>query len=208
LPRYYRDTVGGFSIKPYYREDFMVSIPSLWLPILLSAVFIFVISSIIHMVLTYHYNDFRKAPDEDQLMDALRGLAIPPGEYAVPYAGSPKEMNAPEYHEKVMKGPNAIMTVWEAGNQSMVKPLVLWFVFSIVVGIFAAYIAGRALGPGAEYLAVFRFAGCTAFVGYVVAGWQESIWFKRSWSRTFKSSVDGLVYALLTAGTFAWLWPD
>ncbi|MBW2258413.1 MAG: hypothetical protein JRI25_27990 [Deltaproteobacteria bacterium] len=76
-----------------------------------------------------------------------------------------------------------------------------------LLGIFAAYVAGRALEPGAHYLAVFRFAGCMAFVGYALALWQNSIWYKRAWSTTLKSSFDGLVYALLTAGTFGWLWP-
>ena len=91
---------------------------------------------------------------------------------------------------------------------AMGKPLTLWFVYSLVVGVFAAYIAGRALGPGADYLAVFRFAGCTAFVGYAVAGWQRSIWYSQPWSTTFKNTFDGLVYGLLTAGAFGWLWPS
>jgi hypothetical protein len=99
------------------------------------------------------------------------------------------------------------MTVMENAPPSMGKSLALWFVYSVVVGIFAAYITGRALGPGAHYLAVFRFAGSTAFVGYAVALWQNSIWYKRAWSSTFKSTVDGFVYGLLTAGVFGWLWP-
>ncbi len=185
----------------------MVSIPTLWLPILLSAVFVFIASSIIHTVLTYHYKDFKKVPDEDKLMDVLRGFNIPPGEYAVPYSGSPKEMNSPEYKEKTKKGPVLLMNVWETGDPALGKSLVQWFIFTVIVGIFAAYVAGRALGPGAEYLAVFRFAGVTAFACYTLASWPESIWFKRSWGRTVKGTIDGLIYALLTAGTFAWLWP-
>ena len=89
----------------------------------------------------------------------------------------------------------------------MSMSLALWFVYSVTVGIFAAYITGRALSQGAHYLAVFRFAGCTAFLGYAAALWQNSIWYKRAWSSTLKSTVDGLVYALLTAGVFGWLWP-
>jgi len=72
----------------------------------------------------------------------------------------------------------------------------------------AAYIAGRALEPGAHYLSVFRFAGATAFFGYAFALMQQSIWYKRAWGTTFKSTFDGLIYALLTAGTFGWLWPS
>ncbi|MFH1573104.1 MAG: hypothetical protein ABIG68_03930 [Acidobacteriota bacterium] len=185
----------------------MVPVVSLWIPILLSAVIVFVVSSIIHMVLPYHRNDFGKVPREDEVMGALRKFAIPPGDYVMPCAGSPKEMGTREFVEKTTKGPVAFITVMPSGPPSMAMSLAFWFVYSVVVGIFAAYIAGRALGPGAHYLAVFRFAGCTAFLGYALALWQNTIWYKRSWSTTFKSTFDGLVYALLTAGTFGWLWP-
>jgi hypothetical protein len=140
-------------------------------------------------------------------MDSLRGLDLQPGEYAVPYAGSMKEMNAPEYKEKRSKGPVLIMNVWKTGQEGMGKQFVLWFVYSLIVGIFAAYVAGRALGPGADYLAVFRFTGVTAFACYAIAQWQDYIWFRRSMGRTLKNTLDGLIYALLTAGTFGWLWP-
>jgi|SRR6516164_9797574 len=77
----------------------------------------------------------------------------------------------------------------------------------VVIGVFAAYVAGRALPPGTDYLQVFRFVGATAFIGYSVALWQMSIWNRRAWLTTIKATVDGLIYALLTAGTFGWLWP-
>jgi hypothetical protein len=185
----------------------MIPVVSLWLPILLAAVLVFVASSLIHMLLPYHRSDFGKVPEEEGVMDALRDFSIPPGEYVIPRPGSQKEMSTPEFKEKVERGPVMFITVLPKGPQPMGKNLVLWFLYSVVVGIFAAYIAGRALGPGAEYPAVFRFTGCTAFVGYAVALWQNSIWYKRAWSTTLKSTFDGLVYALLTAGSFGWLWP-
>lgn len=186
----------------------MVPLASLWAPILLSAVFVFVASSIIHMLLPYHRNDFGKVPAEDEVMNALRKIGIPPGDYMVPCAGSPKGMKDPGFIDKMKKGPVVLMTVLESGPPAMGKNLVLWFIYCAAVGVFAAYIAGRALAPGARYLEVFRFAGCVAFVGYAVALWQNSIWYKRAWTTTLKSSMDSLVYALLTAGTFGWLWPD
>jgi hypothetical protein len=186
----------------------MVTVMSLWLPILLSAVFVFVVSSIIHMLLGYHRTDFGKVPDEDQVMEALRKFDIPPGDYVVPCAGSSKEMKSPEFLEKATKGPVAFMTVIPSGPPKMGMSLVQWFLYAVVVGGFAAYITGRALEPGAHYLAVFRFAGCTAFIGYSLALLQNSIWYKRKWSATLKSGFDGLVYALFTAGTFGWLWPS
>jgi hypothetical protein len=89
----------------------------------------------------------------------------------------------------------------------MASNLIQWFCYLIVVSVFAAYVTGRALAPGAPYLSVFRFAGCTAFIAYSVAMWQNSIWYKQPWSTTVKNSFDGLIYGLLTAGTFGWLWP-
>ena len=185
----------------------MVPIISLWLPILLSAAFVFIISSVIHMVLGYHKNDFSKLPDEDKVMDDLRKYNLPPGEYSMPRADSMKDMSSVVYLEKTKKGPVAMMTIMESGPPKMGKSLLLWFLYSVLVGIFAAYISGRALGPGADYLSVFRFTGATAFIAYTVSQWQDSIWFNRKWSTTLRNTIDGLIYALFTAGTFGWLWP-
>ncbi len=186
----------------------MVPIHLLILPILLSAVFVFVASSLIHMVLGYHSSDLHKLPDENAFAEALRKLNIPSGNYALPCPSGPKEMGTPEFKEKLKKGPRALLTVWTGGSTSMAPNLVQWFVYSLVIGVFAAYVAGRALGPGAPFLAVFRFAGVTAFASYAIGGWSESIWYKRPLSLSLKNTLDGLIYALITAGTFGWLWPQ
>jgi hypothetical protein len=119
-----------------------------------------------------------------------------------------KDMNSPEFIEKQKQGPVAMLTVLPNGPQNMGKGLILWFIFSIVVSIFAAYIAGRAVGPGADYLSVFRFVGATAFIAYTMSSWSDSIWYGRKWGTTIKNTIDGLFYALVTAGTFGWLWPN
>ena len=157
----------------------MVTVMSLWLPILLAAVFVFVVSSIFHTVLTYHQSDFGKVPAEDDVMDALRKANIPPGDYVMPCPGSRQEMKTPEFVEKAKRGPIAFITVYPSGSFAMGQSLVLWFGYCLVVGLFAAYLSGRALGPGAPSLSVFRFAGATAFIGYTLALWQNTIWFKR-----------------------------
>jgi hypothetical protein len=185
----------------------MTGLSALWLPILLSAVAVFVASSIIHMVTPWHKSDYPKVPNEDRLMDALRPLAIPPGDYMVPRASSSQEMRSPEFLERIKQGPVLIMTVLPPGQFGMGRSLLLWFLYAVVVGIFAACIAGRALPPGAEHAAVHRFIGLTAFVGYSVALWQMSIWYRRAWSTTIKATIDGLVYAVLSALMFGWLWP-
>jgi hypothetical protein len=180
---------------------------SLGIPILVSAVIVFVASSIIHMVLPFHRNDLQKLAKENEVMDVLRRFNIPPGDYLVPHAGSPAGMKKPEFLEKMKKGPIVLMTIAPGGPPSMGTNLLLWFLYSVVVSVFAGYIASRALGPGANYLAVFRFVGASAFMGYSLALLQNSIWYKRNWGTTLKTTFDGLVYGLLTAGTFGWLWP-
>jgi len=185
----------------------MVPLLSLGIPIFVSAVIVFVASSIIHMVLPFHRNDLKRFPKEDEIMDAVRRFNAPPGDYAAPHAGSPAGMKNPEFVEKMAKGPILLMTIAPGGPPSMGTSLALWFLYSVVVSFCSAYIASRAVGPGAHYLAVFRFVGCASFMGYSLALLQNSIWYKRSWCTTLKSIFDGLIYGLLTAGTFGWLWP-
>jgi hypothetical protein len=185
----------------------MVSLMSLWLPILLSAVAVFIISSIIHMVLGYHANDFNGLSAEKEIMDDLRKYNIPPGDYHFPRAKNMTEMNSSEFIEKMTKGPVGFVTILKNGPPKMTKELVLWFIYLIVVGFCAAYVASRAFDPGDDYLTIFRFAGATAFIGYSLALLQNSIWYKRNWAATFKSMFDGFIYALFTGGIFGWLWP-
>jgi hypothetical protein len=189
------------------KEAPVIPLLSLWIPIVVSAAIVFVVSSLIHMVLGYHKSDYARLPDEDKVMEALRKFRISPGDYIFPCPGSMKEMGSPEFAEKRSRGPVAFLTIMKSGPPSMGKNLAAWFLYSVVVGFVAAYITSRALGPGAPYLSVFRFAGCTAFVGYSLALWQNTIWYSRNWKTTLKSNFDGLIYALLTAGIFGWLWP-
>ena len=185
----------------------MVGIRSLWIPILASAVIAFVASFILHMLLPLHRGDLKKVRKEDDLLDALRRLNIPAGDYAVPHAGSPEAMKDPAFIEKMKKGPTVFMTISPGGEYAMGKYLAMWFVYQVAVSGISAYVAGRALPAGAHYLAVFRFAGCAAFLSYAMALPQHSIWYRRNWGTTIRSMIDGLIYAVLVAGTFGWLWP-
>jgi hypothetical protein len=185
----------------------MTTIAALWMPILLSAVVVFIASSIIHMAPLWHRGECPAVPDQDRVMDALRPFNLRPGEYMLPRAADMKACSSPEFIEKLKRGPVMIMTVVPNGPISMSKPLVQWFIYTLVVGLLAAYVAGRVLAPGADYLAVFRVAGTTAFIAYAVGLWQQSIWYHRPWSTTLKMTLDGLIYGLLTGGVFGWLWP-
>ena len=184
----------------------MTGLTALWMPILLSAVIVFVVSSIIHMASPWHKSDYPKLPNEDKVMDALRPLGIPVGDWVMPRPSSRDEMRSPEFAEKMKKGPVVMMTVMP-GAMTMGRNLGMWFAYLVVVGVFAGYVAGRTLPAGTAYLRVFQLVGATAFVGYALALWQMSIWYRRAWATTVKATVDGLIYACLTAGTFGWLWP-
>lgn len=185
----------------------MVTIVSLWLPVLLSAVAIFIVSSIIHMLLTYHRSNFAAIPDEQNFRDTVRPLNIPPGEYIFPFAGSPKNMESEEYQQKIKEGPVGMITVLANEPWPMAKSLISWFVYCLVVGSFSAYIAVHSVSAGADYREVMQIVGASAFAGYSLALMQNSIWYFRAWSTTLKFMFDGFVYALLTGGIFGWLWP-
>jgi hypothetical protein len=185
----------------------MIGLGALWLPILLSAVIVFIASSIIHMGPFWHRSDYPKLPNEDGVLNALRPFAIPPGDYLAPRVASAKDMQSPEFIKKMNDGPVLTVTVVPNGPTNMARNLSLWFVYLLIVGCFAAYVAGRTLPAGTEYLRVFQIAGATAFAGYALAMIQMSIWYWRAWSLTAKVVLDGLIYALLTGGTFGWLWP-
>ena len=184
----------------------MVSLTALWLPILLSAVAVFVASSIIHMVLPWHSKDFKKFPAEDAVLDAVRPFNLEPGEYVAPRPGNTKEMSSPEFQAKAKRGPRIMMTVLRP-QSGMTKNLVQWFVYSIVVAAIAAYVAGITLGPGAAYMTVFRVTSTVTFAAYALALWHHWIWYSAGFAATARSTIDGLVFGLLTGGVFGWLWP-
>ena len=185
----------------------MITIAALWLPILLSAVIVFIASSVIHMGPFWHRNDYPPMPRESEVLAALRPFAIPPGDYFVPRPSGMQEMRSHEFKEKLSQGPVAVITVMPNGMMSMRRNLAQWFVFVVVVSVFCAYIAGRTLPVATPYPRVFQIVGATGFIGYALALCQLSIWYRRSWSLTAKAALDGLIYGALTAGTFGWLWP-
>jgi hypothetical protein len=185
----------------------MIPLATLWLPILLSAVIVFFASYIMHMVLAYHKSDYRKLPDEDRVTDALRDAGVTRGPaYFFPYC-SFKEMKSAPVIEKMKRGPVGLLTVLPSRPPAMGKNLVQWFLYCVVISIFAAYISGRTLAPGTDFLQVLCVVGTAAFLGYGAAHAQESIWSGRSWVVTFKHLFDSVIYAALTATTFGWLWP-
>lgn len=185
----------------------MVTIAALWLPILLSAVVVFVVSAAVWMAMPHHKNDFSSASDQDTLMNAVRSSTPGPGMYMFPWAAGGGD-NSEEYRNQLRAGPVGILRVRDPESvinmgPAMLKSVVLY----LVIGVFVAYLASVTLAAGAPYLSVFQVTGTAAFMAYGFVGYQEAIWFGLPARVAFKHSLDGLAYALLTAGIFGWLWP-
>jgi len=178
----------------------------LWLPIILSTVFVFIVSSVIHMVLPYHRSDVSKIPNEDGILDTMRAAKVGPGPYMFPCPDDMKDMKSPEMLEKYKKGPVGFLVVLP-GSWNMGKSLTLWFIYSFIVSIFCGYLGYFALSSGAHYLEVFRITGTIAVLGYAFSNWHDFTWKGQPWSITWKFMFDGIIYGLVTAGTFGWLWP-
>jgi hypothetical protein len=187
----------------------MVPLTSLLVPILLGAVIVFVVSAIFHMMLPFHKKDFKPLPGEAEVAEAIRKQNVPPGDYMMPHhSGDPgTAMKDPAFIEKMTRGPIAVMTVFPSGPPAMGGALAMWFVYCLVVSLFAGYVASRALEPGARYLDVSQIASTVAFAGFNLALWQNSIWYKRAWRTTILYTVEGVIYGLLVGGAFGWLWP-
>lgn len=186
----------------------MVGLDALIVPLVVSAVAVFIVSSLIHMVIQWHKSDYLGLAKEDAVAEALRASNPTPGVYNLPYCASMRAMGSPEMQAKLRNGPVAMIVVRPNGVPAMGKFLGLWFVYCLLVSLFSAYLAGRTLAAGAPDLAVLRFVGTIAFVGYGLGNIVDSIWKGFPWSATFKNVFDGLLYALATAGVFCWLWPS
>ena len=185
----------------------MVTIVSLWLPILVSAVAVYLVSSLVHMVMPWHKGDYEKVPEEDAFLEQLRRTNAVNGNYHAPFAYGASNMKDPAFKEKLQRGPLVQLYVRPGGNLNMGPMLAQWFAYALVVSVLAAYLCSRTLAQGADYLAVFRVAGFVTFVAYAGAQPIEAIWFMRKWSTCFKNVFDALLYGLLTGGVFGWLWP-
>lgn len=185
----------------------MEFLTALWMPILLSAVFVFIVSSIIHMATPMHKADYKKLKKEEAILAAIREHGVEPGAYMFPCCESMKDMKSPEMVEKWKTGPVGMLTVMPPGGCNMGKSLAGWFGYCVLIGVMVAYIAWHAVTPGTPYLRVFQIAGAAAFLGYAVGGIPNTIWKGEKLGTTMKFVFDGLLYALVTAGTFGAFWP-
>jgi len=185
----------------------MVSLVELWLPILLAAVFVFLVSSVIHMVLPWHRADATGMPGEDTILDAVRSAGVKPGQYMFPWCASMKEYAGEEMRGKLERGPVGSLVVLGPGGWNMGRSMGAWFLYCLVVALFCGYLASMVFESGAGYERIHRFVGTVGVLGFAFWHVPVSIWKGAPWRVTWRFVVDGVVYGLVMGGTFGWLWP-
>ena len=175
---------------------------SLILPIVLSAVALFIASFLSWMVLQLHKQDWVKLAQEEKFIEAARGCDIPPGSYAFPACGCPEEMKSDEFKKKLEAGPHGIMTVF--GPISMGRNLGLTFVYFLVASFCLAYLTTLAVPPGADFMKVFRFVATAGFMTFYSAIVPHAIWFK---CRIVGHLIESVAFAAIIGAIFAAMWP-
>lgn len=187
-----------------------VDLMSLWLPIVVSAVGVFIASSIVWMALPHHKNDYGALPDESAVMAAFRAQNVRPGMYCIPSMLGPDgkpNCKDPAFIEKMKSGPWATFNVM-GGWPNMGRSLGLWFAYLLVVCGAVAFIAGSTMAPGASFRSVFQLVSVAAFLPFGLMAVPQHIWKGLPASIVAKELCDGVAYALITGAVFAWLWPD
>ncbi len=180
---------------------------ALWLPILLSAVVVFVISSLIHMVFKWHASDYGRLANEDAVREAVRAGAAKPGRYVIPYCADMKDMASESMQRKYAEGPIAHFTVGPNGQPNMGKYLGLWFAWSLVVAIIAAFLTTQTVGTYPQFARkAAKLFGSIVFIAHGFGTVTESIWMMRPWSSTAKYLLDSALYAVGSGLVFYWLW--
>ncbi len=185
-----------------------VSILDLWLPILLGTFLAWIASALIHIALKYHNSDYQQLANEDEVRTAVKSGSPGLGVHSVPYCVDMAQMNDEGMQQKFREGPVAFVTIFPNGMPPMGKLIGQQILYFLIGSVLVAYCASLALSPGDGYLEVFRFV---AAVGFLAFGWATvpfSIWYGHLWSTAAKYLLDALIYGLLVAGSFAWLWPE
>jgi hypothetical protein len=181
----------------------------LWLPILLSAACVWIVSAVVWMALPHHKNDFLGLPNppgEDGFMEYLRKSGIKPGNYGFPDCHSPGAMKSEKVQKAWNEGPVGHLSVWKT-PVTMGDKMVATFIVYLVVSILIAYLTRVALPGPAEFARVFQVAATAGILAYCFSFIPNAIWWG-SYKRTIVANfVDGIVYGLVTGAIIAWLWP-
>ena len=185
----------------------MNEILQLWLPILATAVLIFIASSLIHMVFKWHNSDYKKVSNEDEVRAAIRAGSPVPGQYVIPHCMDMKDMQGEVMKNKFVEGPIAFMTVRKNGPPAMGAALTLWFIYTLIIAAFAGCVACQVYGVKADSHQAGHLVGMLSLMAYAAGSVQLGIWMGKPWGSVAKEVFDGFIYATISALTFMWLWP-
>jgi hypothetical protein len=180
---------------------------TLWLPVIVSAVVVWISSAVLHMVAKYHNADYKGLPNEDAVGEVMRKASLAPGVYAIPYCPDPRRMKEPAVVDRYDKGPVALISVLRNGVPAMGKLLSLWFGYCLLVSFVTAYVARHTLSYGTEGLTVMRVTGTVSLTAYGISHLSDSIWKGEPWSNSLRALLDAAIYGVLTGLTFRLLWP-
>ena len=185
-----------------------MSFGSLWIPVVVSAVAVWLVSAVLHMALKYHTADYKGLANEDAVGEVLRKGSISPGVYMIPHCADHAKLKEPAMIEKFTKGPIALITVMPSGPPAMGKNLVQWIALCLLISFTAAYIARHTLSAASDGMLVMRITGTVAFVGYAYGHLQDAIWKAIPTGNTLRAVADSVVYAVITGLAFRLLWPS
>lgn len=197
----------------------MEAMVSLWLPIVLSAAAVWVMSALVWMVMPHHKKDFigLGSTDEDALMAFIRERGIKAGNYGYPDCHSAGAMKSEKVRKAWVEGPVGQLSVWKTPltmGDKMVATFVVYLVVSALIGQLTSVAVpmgaggvGGVEGAGASFGTVFRFAAGAGVLAYCFSFIPSAIWWG-AYKRTIVANVvDGVAYAAITGAMFAWLWP-
>lgn len=170
------------------------------LPIILSAVALFLASFSIRMGTPLHDGDYAKLPNEQEVMQAAE--QIPGGRYVFPWA-SRAEYGSEEFLQRYVEGPRGMMVVYDE-PMNFPATLGLTFVFYLVAGMFVAYLAYKAIPVGAAFAEVFKFTAIAAIAIHGLGWLPQLIWYGDI--ALVPTMIDCVVFALLTGVVFGLLW--
>lgn len=182
---------------------------SLWLPILLSAAAVWIVSIVASMALPHHKGDFLGLPDEDGFMDYIRKSGIKPGNYIYPDFRGREAMKSEKIQKALNEGPVGHLSVWRT-PLTMGDKMAATFIVYLVVSTLIAYLTRIALpgtAPSPSFARVFQVATTAGILAYCFSFIPSAIWWG-SYKRTIVANViDGILYAAITGAIFAWRWP-
>jgi hypothetical protein len=177
----------------------------LWLPILLSAAAVWIVSAVVWMALPHHKNDFIGLPDEDAFIDFVRKSGIEPGNYIFPDFRDRAAMQSEKIGKILKEGPVGHLSVWPT-PLTMGSKMVATFIVYNVVSTLIAYLTRVALPGAAPFAKVFQVAATAGVLAYCFASIPNALWFG-AYKRTIVASIiDGIVFGLITGAIFACLW--